>query len=683
MLAYRQKKQLVKLDLNQPLKVHCDQVKINNHYLTGEAKIGKHKVLIGMKTNSEIEKSLKKGASFYLSDLEAEVSQVERATNPGEFDFAKYYEGQKIKYRLKISRANVYLKKQTFLDKLHFWRFKIQNYFASMPKITAFLASETILAENPDKDNKVILNNYRDLGVIHLLSISGLHVSLYTVALGLMATFFKRSQKEALVICLAFLLIEMFLSDFQPGFVRASLSYIYGKFFTAKKIPLTGIDRLGLVGLTHLFVNPALFLSTGAILSYVLVAGLEITGGIASFKQSMGLNLLITPLLLHSFYQINVLTTLFNLLIVPIYNYLLMPLTFIAILIFPLLPRLVEMFEGIFEQVMHLTGLLAKTRLGQVTFGQFNWWQTLLILLVTGAFLIYLKKPHLKKRLAILLVSLYSVLFISIHFPLSGQVSFIDVGQGDSILITTPLKRQVYLIDTGGKLQFGNAKKSEPQLNKITIPLLKAQGISQIDGLFLTHQDTDHVGDLAPLLEQVKVKKIYFAKGLTNNPSFQKRISGRIKHTKLVPLLAGDVVKEPGVNFQVVYPFAEGEGKNEDSLSLFFKLADKRWLMTGDLDQAGEKKIIERYALKADYFKLGHHGSKTSSNAEFLEQIAPQLVFISSGRKNRFNHPHPETLMTLKKLQLPYLNTQDSGTITWTYSIFGRQKLTTFLKKEK
>lgn len=684
MLSYQQKYQVMNLNLDAPLKVNCDQVQINDHFLSGEAKLGKHRVLISFKTNRKIENLIKKGESFYLTNLKTEVAEVEKATSPGEFDFAKYYEGKKIKYRLKISNYQIVLKKQTVLDKMHNLRFKIQNYLKSMPKLTAFLASEMILAENSDKDNKTIINNYRDLGVIHLLSISGLHVALYTLAIGLIATFCKRTEKEIIIYCIIFLALEIFLSDFQPGFVRASLGYAYGKFFIYKKIPITSADKLGLVGLTHLFINPALFLSTGAILSYLLVAGLELTKNTTQFKQSIFLNLLILPLLLHYFYQINVLTTFFNLLIVPIFNFVLLPLTFLAVVVFPLLPNLVDMIESIFQIIMSSIDWLAKTGLGKVTFGQISWWQVILALIITLIFLIYPKSKKIKVQVLISLCAIYVTFFLLIHFPLYGQVTFIDVGQGDSILITTPMKRKVYLIDTGGKLRFGNARKSEPQLNRITVPLLHSQGIKQIDGVFLSHQDADHIGDLAVLLERMKVKKLYFAKGLTNNASFQKRIKGKVKYTKLVPLLAGDVVREPGVNFQVVYPFEEGLGKNEDSLSLFFEIANKKWLMTGDLDQAGEKKIVERYpSLKVDYFKLGHHGSRTSSNPEFLQTIAPNMVFISSGRQNRFGHPHPETLATLEKLRIPYLNTQDSGTITWTYSIFNRQKFTTFLKKEK
>lgn len=113
-----------------------------------------------------------------------------------------------------------------------------------------------------------------------------------------------------------------------------------------------------------------------------------------------------------------------------------------------------------------------------------------------------------------------------------------------------------------------------------------------------------------------------------------------------------------------------------------FLLAKKRWLFTGDLDQAGEMKILQKYPnLKVDYFKLGHHGSRTSSKKAFLQAIKPSLAFISAGRNNRFGHPHQETLNTLKELGIPWVSTQDYGMISWYYDLFGTTKFETKLSR--
>ena len=142
-------------------------------------------------------------------------------------------------------------------------------------------------------------------------------------------------------------------------------------------------------------------------------------------------------------------------------------------------------------------------------------------------------------------------------------------------------------------------------------------------------------------------------------------------------------VKDHKITFNVVYPYQPGEGKNEDSLSLFFRVANKNWLFTGDLGQEGEKEIMQKSNLSVDYFKLGHHGSKTSSNPDFLRVIHPQKVFISAGRKNRFGHPHQETLTTLSEQQIPWVSTQDCGMISWYYGGMQKSEFNYFLKRGK
>lgn len=538
-----------------------------------------------------------------------------------------------------------------------------------------------ILAENSSSDNQEVLDNYRDLGVIHLLSISGLHVGIYTLVIASLCYFLKITQEKAFLCTMVILVIEIFLSGGQAGFVRASLTYVLGKLFKFKNWKISGIDLLGLTCLVHLLFNPRLFLGIGAILSYVLVLGLQLTSNLSSFKQSVLLNLFLTPLLLFYFYQVNILTVFFNMLIVPYFNYIVMPITFFNVFTFGLTNKFAPILENLLENFEKIIGQISEAQLGMFLFGKINWWQCLLLLMVSAGLLVCLNEKIENKKVTFkisgFILALYTGFFCFIHFPLWGQVTFIDVGQGDSILITTPLNRRVYMIDTGGKLNF-SGKKINPQVNKITIPLLKAQGINKIDGLFVSHQDADHVGDLGPLLEKIKVDKLYMAKGLINNPSFQKRIYGKIAHTKLIELLAGMRVKE-AIDFDIVYPFKPGEGKNEDSLSLTFKVANKRWLFTGDLGQDGEREILNKFDIKANYFKLGHHGSKTSSNPEFLSKLQPELVFISAGRKNRFGHPHLETLNTLESLHLPWVSTQDCGMISWYYG-WKQPKFKTFLE---
>lgn len=668
------------LTKNSVIKLYPDETKLSEDWLSGQGTLNGKKVLVTAKLSQKQIWQAKQGKTIWLSDLQGEINSIEPATNYGQFDAQKYYASEKIWQKVNLKACRISFKRTGLIDYLHHLRYQLQRYFQRMPQILGFFSSELILGENPNSANQIILNNYRDLGIIHILSISGLHVGIYTIVITAICSFLKMTEKESFVSCLLVLVIGIFLSKGQAGFIRASLTFVLKQIFKFKKIPIAQYDVLGLACIIHLLFDPRLMSGVGALLSYVLALGLEMTNKMSSIKQSIALNALLLPLLLFYFFQFNFLTVIFNIFAVPYFNWIVMPLTFLNLFIFAKLPAISGFFEFILETGEKMIGQISTTQLGLLSFGKINWWQCGGLLLVTGGIIVCLNDGVLLKKIKFIggLGLLYGLLFCTIHFPLTGQVSFIDVGQGDSILITTPFPRKVYLIDVGGKLNFGK-RKFTPQVDKITLPLLKALGINQIDGIFVTHQDADHVGDLGPLLSQIKVKKLYMAAGLIKNPSFAKRIAGHLTTDQLVELIAGDQVIEPQISFNVVYPFKPGPGKNEDSLSLTFKLKNKRWLFTGDLGQEGEKEIMANFHLRANYFKLGHHGSKTASNPIFLKQLQPEMVFISAGRNNHFGHPHPETIATLRMQHIPYASTQDCGMITWTYSRFASSKFSSFL----
>ncbi|WEV71551.1 DNA internalization-related competence protein ComEC/Rec2 [Lactobacillus sp. ESL0785] len=667
---------------NAAIKLYPDQIKLTDNWLSAIGEVSDGKILVSLPVTSNQVKQINQGHTIYLTALTGQVESIMSATNYGQFDSRQYYAGKNIYQQAKLKSCQIKVVPGGIADYWHYLRFSLQSYFKRMPRILSFFSSELILGENPSQDNQGILDNYRDLGVIHILSISGLHVGIYVLALSTICFYLKFTEKETFVCCLSLLLLGIFLSNGQAGFIRASLTYILGKIFNFRGWHITHFDLLGLTCMLHLLLNPRLMMGVGAILTYLLALGLEMTNKMPSLKQSALLNILLTPLLLFYFFQFNLLTVLFNMVVVPYFNWVVMPVTFINLLVFGSVSSISNLFEKILTIGEQFISQLSATKLGLLTFGKISWWQCLLLLILTSMLLLYVNEQVSNRRMTNFLIGklviIYIILFLTIHFPLTGQVTFIDVGQGDSILLTTPFPRRTYLIDIGGKPNFGG-KKLAPQANKITVPLLKAEGISKIDGIFVSHQDADHVGDLRPLLEQVPVQKLYMAQGLINNPSFQKRISGLLHQDQIVQLLAGNSVREPQIKFHVVYPVKPGLGTNDDSLSLTFTIANKTWLFTGDLGQDGEQEIMSRYHLHANYFKLGHHGSRTASNPTFLQQLHPEMVFISAGRNNRFGHPHPETLTTLKVQHIPWVSTQDCGMITWTYGGFTEPKFTRFI----
>lgn len=484
--------------IDSPIKVYPDKLSHSENLYFGCAKYKNSNLYISINSNQQFIEKFKKGIPFWIKVDDSKINSLMPNTVPGQFNLKKWGLCREIKQQIQIKHFTIVNRKPSIYDLFYLIRYKIKEYLSKMPRLLSFFSHELILAENPDKvNNKDILNSYRNLGVIHLLSISGLHVSLYTMIISKFCSIIKRTERECFILCTVILFVELFLSAFQPGFFRATLTFLLSSFFKSKKIPLSLLDILSLVFIFHLFLQPSLLLNVGAILSYLLVVAIIATKKYSMIMQNIFVNLAILPILLHYFFQMNILTIIFNFLIVPIFNFVLLPITFINLVMFAIIPKLSFLFEMMMQIITKVIETVARAKIGIIIFGQINWWQTILLLILTFILIIKPKMILFKLRIYYWLSLGYLLFFILIHFPLYSQVAFIDVGQGDSILITTPLNRKCYLIDVGGKVNFGKKGNSGiSQTEKILLPFLYSQGINKIDGIFLSHQDADHVGNL-------------------------------------------------------------------------------------------------------------------------------------------------------------------------------------------
>ena len=238
---------------------------------------------------------------------------------------------------------------------------------------------------------------------------------------------------------------------------------------------------------------------------------------------------------------------------------------------------------------------------------------------------------HFSKISAFVQICSLLVPSLPVMAPYIQQVSFINVGQGDAILIRDGLTN--VLLDCGGVLSFDLAEE-------VDIPFLRKEKIYKLDCLIASHSDYDHIGAKDSLTSKFSVQKI-----VTSKEEF--------------PLTIGNLTF---VNYNVY----SGENVNEKSLVLSLDFMGKIFLFTGDADKNIEKQIIrDNPNLKADILKLGHHGSKTSSCKEFLEQISPEVCVISVGKNNKYGHPDKEVMKRLNDLGLKYRRTDEEGTITY------------------
>src|SRR5699024_6661768 len=232
------------------------------------------------------------------------------------------------------------------------------------------------------------------------------------------------------------------------------------------------------------------------------------------------------------------------------------------------------------------------------------------------------------------------LLMVQNAFSLDTSVSFVDVGQGDSIVIQMPFKKDVYVVDTGGKLNFLKEDWQEREIRAnaefTLIPFLKGEGVRKIKGLVLTHGDVDHMGDTLALVEAIPVDTIYVGQGSLQNKNMKKLVKKLPRSIKIQEVKTGDQIGD-NLRMNVLSPQHRGKGENEDSVVLSLAIKNTRFLLMGDLDQAGENQIIKHYPkLKTDILKLGHHGSKTSSGNSFIQATEPKQAIVSCGLNNSF-----------------------------------------------
>jgi competence protein ComEC len=245
------------------------------------------------------------------------------------------------------------------------------------------------------------------------------------------------------------------------------------------------------------------------------------------------------------------------------------------------------------------------------------------------------------------------------------ELTAIDVGQGDSLLVVFP-DGKIMVVDAGGILTFGPHPRP-PNLDTgedVVSPYLWSRGIRHIDVLVVTHAHQDHVGGAAALAENFHPGRIWVGA----NPSADFLAAARRLHIPVDAMHASGEFSFGGTKIEPLSPPADYSVKrvgNNDSLAFRISYKDRTFLLTGDMERPMENRLLENpLALQADVLKVGHHGSKTSTSQEFLEAVSPSVAVISAGYENSFGHPHPDVLGRLGERHSAILRTDLDGLVT-------------------
>ncbi|HKR14112.1 MAG TPA: ComEC/Rec2 family competence protein [Pyrinomonadaceae bacterium] len=279
-----------------------------------------------------------------------------------------------------------------------------------------------------------------------------------------------------------------------------------------------------------------------------------------------------------------------------------------------------------------------------------------------------LARVPLKRKRRVLPLALVQSLLIAILIlhPFSAarmegqlRVDFLDVGQGDSALITMP-DGTTLLVDGGGR-PFERASRSIGEA--VVSEYLWWRGLSRIDYVLATHADADHIDGLNDVVRNFAVNSALVGRAPSNDPEFAK-FSQSLSKTNLQTIHAGDVIRFGEVELHVLWPPPGTESSNDDSVVLKLKFRNRSILLTGDIEKKTEAALTND--LKVDVVKVPHHGSRTSSTGPFVAATKPRFAIISVGKDSMFGHPHPEVVERWKANGAEILTTGECGTITVT-----------------
>ncbi|GAB2021296.1 DNA internalization-related competence protein ComEC/Rec2 [Pseudolactococcus yaeyamensis] len=641
-----------------------DTIQVNGDQVSFRGKSGKQTYQIYYKLATVQEQQyFKTLAQPVVLSISGQLEQASQSRNFNGFDYQAYLKTQNIYRVLTIDQIiKITHKKSWSLPLLR--RKAILFCEQHFPRpMSAYMTG--LLFGYLGKDFDEMGSIYTSLGIMHLFALSGMQVSFFVDFLrkGLLRLGFRRDVVD---------LFQLPFSVFYAGMTGFSISVI--RSLTQKVLANLGFKNLDNFSLTLLLlflIMPKFLLTTGGTLSLLFAFVISMFGdrfeSLPKYRkllaESLTLSLSVLPLLILYFHNFQPLSIFFTFVFSFLFDILFLPGLSLICLLAMVTGFTLTQVNIVFQWLENLIKLTDSWSHYPLILGKPTAFIFLAMLVVTGFLIDQWHNRKIRYGLALVLLSLFFVT----KKPPTPSITMVDIGQGDSIFLQDRFNQRNILIDTGGRIQIGAKKKWQERTTaaaaeKTLIPYLKSLGVGQIDTLVVTHTDVDHMGDLLAVIDQIKVKKILVSQGSLSNVKFVKLL--KQTRAKIEVAQVGQRLKIFNRYLEVLYPFIPGDGKNNDSIVLYGNLYGTKFLLTGDLEAAGERELLAHYPmLEVDVLKAGHHGSKTSSSEPFIKTIRPKVGLISCGQDNRYGHPNMETLTIFQKYGVQILRTDENGAI--------------------
>lgn len=635
--------------------------------------------------------------------LKGTFRPMKHATNPGEFDAADYYRIMGQQGRLMKSSV---LAESAFCDPFREGLFRIRNYLsllleACCPEREAVVMKAMLLGEKGMLDQE-LKSLYQQNGIIHILSISGLHLTLLGMGFHNLLRKCRVPKKLNLFAATAFMLCYGTMVGMGVSVARALVMFSFQ--MAAKYLGRTYDmpTALAVAALTLLLQKPFYLEHSGFLFSFGAVCAIAVLlpaatenflwehRALRELHAGAVLSAGTLPVYLFFYYEFPPYSILLNLLVIPCMSLVLVSgvLTLVGGAWYLPLGRVFAWpARGLL--LLYEKGCEFCLRLSEHRWitGCPEGWQILLFLVIL-CILVYINEKL--PKLVFWQIFLLALLVLTCRTPDPLEIHMVDVGQGDCILIKTP-EREALLIDGG------STDRKDVDVYQI-VPFLKYQGVSELKAVAVTHADSDHMNGICGMLENYQTNGIRI--GMLLLPDISKE--SRNENYLLLETLAaqnGIPVGYLGAGKR----FAIGETRltclhpaagsyyadiNAGSTVLYVQYRSFTALFTGDLEGEGERQLLDEIKteeggnLPVTLLKVAHHGSGGSTSQEFLERTSPLLALISCGRGNSYGHPHAETMRRLEDAGTVCYTTMNCGAVSVSVSRRGRLRVKGYLARE-
>ncbi|MEC1179867.1 DNA internalization-related competence protein ComEC/Rec2 [Metasolibacillus meyeri] len=622
------------------------------------------------------------GRRFFV---EGQLVLPEMPAHAYSFAMAHYLKSKHTLGVLEISSWRFIDVQHSFTSLLAQQRFGILRHIEKTFPPSLVTEAQALLIGSQEQVDADLTRAYQKLGITHLFAISGLHVALISMLFFEVLLRLHVRKELATVLLLIILPAYALLAGGAPSVWRAVLVVEVVMLARYLKWQLSALDALSICFILFLIWQPAVFYQIGFQLSFLATLSLILSSKLLASMQGVLMQtlmmtgvcqVLVYPLLLLHFYEMSLSSFLANVLFVPLFSFVILPLNIVFLILTYVLQPLASLLFFLYEPCRNLLteGIFFVQSMPYQMWVAGKPSMIVVVLLFCSACLTLYYFQLQRWRLALFVLIVPAL--IAQLLPYTNKqllVSFVDVGQGDCIVIELPYRRAVYVIDTGGLLRFEQEawkqRHTEYEVGRqVVVPFLKGKGIGKVDKLILTHADADHVEGAEELLREIIVREVH-----VSPRSLEKSVMGDFlqeaasKRLVIREQMAGDAWQAGKAQFRYLWPKDVAYEGNNDSLVLLMQFDELKILLTGDLEREGELALVQtayEEIRDVSILKLGHHGSKTSSIDEFIEVTNPQLAIIMAGKNNRYNHPHPEVTARLQSHQIAYLVTGEVGTIT-------------------